>query len=53
MLEPCKLLPIDNVHKIALTIKLMRPLAARQSLNRLFNIFVTSRNLVGRRGYRA
>ena len=46
MLEPRELLPIDNVHKIALTIELMRPLAVRQSLNQLFNVFVAFRNLV-------
>jgi hypothetical protein len=46
MLEPRELLPIDNVHKIALTIELMGPLAARQYLDRLSNMFVASRNLV-------
>ena len=43
---PHKLPPIDNIRKIALTIELMRPLAVRQSLYQLFNVFVASRNLV-------
>ena len=49
MLEPTpphKLPSIDNVRKIALTVELMRPFAVRQSLDRLFNVFVASRNLV-------
>jgi hypothetical protein len=43
---PQKLPLIDNVRKIALTVELIRPLAVSQSLNRLFNVFVASRNLV-------
>jgi hypothetical protein len=49
MLEPApphKLPSIDNVLKIALTIELMRPLAIRQSLDQLFDLFIASRNLV-------
>jgi hypothetical protein len=49
MLEPAPvhILPsIDNIRKIALTVELMRPLAIRQSLNQLFNVFVASRNLM-------
>jgi len=49
MLEPAppyKLPSIDNVRKIALTVELMRPLAIKQSLDQLFNLFVASRNLV-------
>lgn len=49
MLEPAPpngLLSIDNIRKIASTIDLMRPLAARQSLDHLFGLFVASRNLV-------
>jgi hypothetical protein len=43
MLEPTpphKLPSIDNIRKIALTVGLMRPLAVRHSLDRLFNVFV-------------
>lgn len=49
MLEPApphKLPSIDNVRKISLTIELMRPLAIKQSLDQLFNLFVVSRNFV-------
>lgn len=49
MLEPTppwKLPSIDNVRKISFTIELLRPLAVRQSLDQLFKLFVTSRNLV-------
>jgi hypothetical protein len=49
MLEPTsphKLPSIDNIRKISLTVELMRPLAVRQSLDQLFNVFVASRNLV-------
>jgi len=49
MLEPAppqKLPSIDNVCKIAFTIKLMKSLAVRQSLDQLFNLFVASHNLV-------
>ena len=49
MLEPApphELPSIDNTHKISLTVELMRPLAVRQSLDQLFNVFVASRNLV-------
>jgi hypothetical protein len=49
MLEPAPphtLPSIDNIHKISLTVELMRPLAVRQSLDKLFNVFVASRNLV-------
>jgi hypothetical protein len=49
MVEPAplhKLLPIENVCKIALTVELMRLLAVRQSLNQLFNMFVASSNLM-------
>ena len=49
MLEPApphKLPSIDNSRTIAFTIELMRPLAVRQSLDQLFNLFIASRNLV-------
>ena len=43
---PHKLPSIDNILNIATTIELMRPLANRQSLDQLFNLFVASRRLV-------
>jgi hypothetical protein len=49
MLEPTpphKFPFIDNVRKITFTVELMKPLAVRQSLDQLFNVFVASRNLV-------
>ena len=43
---PHKLPSIDNILNIATTIELMRPLANRQPLDQLFNLFVASRGLV-------
>ena len=43
---PHKLPSVDNILTIASTIELMRPLANRQSLDQLFNLFVISRKLV-------